>query len=135
MLSEQEHAWTDRRGHGDLRAEILRLEAEIDELTGVIERSRKLGLIANIAIVAGAMWLLASTVGAISFDPVALISAIAAVIGGIVVFGSNTSTSKQAAARIKAAEARRAELIGMIDLRPVGEASDWIPDLRSPDPQ
>jgi hypothetical protein len=135
MLSEQEHAWTDRRGHGDLRKEILRLEAEIDELTGVIERSRKLGLIANIAIVAGTMWLLASTVGAISFDPVALIGAIAAVIGGIVVFGSNTSTSKQAAARIKAAEARRAELIGMIDLRPVGEASDCIPDLRSPDPQ
>ena len=135
MLSEQEHAWTDRRGHGDLRKEILRLEAEIDELTGVIERSRKLGLIANIAIVAGTMWLLASTVGAISFDPVALIGAIAAVIGGIVVFGSNTSTSKQAAARIKAAEARRAELIGMIDLRPVGEANDWIPDLRSPDPQ
>ena len=135
MLSEQEHAWTDRRGHGDLRKEILRLEAEIDELTGVIERSRKLGLIANIAIVAGTMWLLASTVGAISFDPVTLIGAIAAVIGGIVLFGSNTSTSKQAAARIKAAEARRAELIGMIDLRPVGEASDWIPDLRSPDPQ
>ena len=135
MLSEQEHAWSDRRGHGDLRKEILRLEAEIDELTGVIERSRKLGLIANIAIVAGTMWLLASTVGAISFDPVALIGAIAAVIGGIVVFGSNTSTSKQAAARIKAAEARRAELIGMIDLRPVGEASDWIPDLRSPDSQ
>ena len=135
MLSEQEHAWTDRRGHGDLRKEILRLEAEIDELTGVIERSRKLGLIANIAIVAGTMWLLASTVGAISFDPVTLIGAIAAVIGGIVVFGSNTSTSKQAAARIKAAEARRAELIGMIDLRPVGEASDWIPDLRSPDRQ
>jgi hypothetical protein len=135
MLSEQEHAWSDRRGHGDLRKEILRLEAEIDELTGVIERSRKVGLIAKIALVAGAIGLLASTVGAISLDPVALIGAIAAVIGGIVVFGSNTSTSKQAAARIKAAEARRAELIGMIDLRPVGEASDWIPDLRSPDPQ
>ena len=135
MLSEQGHAWSDRRGHGDLRKEILRLEAEIDELTGVIERSRKVSLIAKIALVAGAIGLLASTVGAISFDPVALIGAIAAVIGGIVVFGSNTSTSKQAAARIKAAEARRAELIGMIDLRPVGEASDWIPDLRSPDPQ
>jgi hypothetical protein len=135
MLSEQEHAWTDQRGHGDLRKEILRLEAEIDELTGVIERSRKVGLIAKIALVAGAIGLLASIIGAISFDPVALIGAIAAVIGGIVVFGSNTSTSKQAAARIKAAEARRAELIGMIDLRPVGEASDWIPDLRSPDRQ
>jgi hypothetical protein len=132
MLSGQEHARTERRGHGDLREEIVRLEAEIDELTGVIERSRKVGLIANSAIVVGAMWLLASTVGALSFDPVALISAIAAVIGGIVLFGSNTSTSKQAAARIKAAEARRAELIGRIELRPVGEASDRS---RAPDPQ
>lgn len=46
----------------------------------------------------------------------------AAVIGGAVIFGSNTSTSKQAAAAIKAAEALRAELIGMIDLRSVEEA-------------
>src|ERR1700732_103627 len=130
--SEQEPASPDQRGHGDLREEIVRLEAEIDELTGVIERSRKVGLIANSAIVVGAMWLLASTVGALSFDPVALISAIAAVIGGIVVFGSNTSTSKQAALGIKAAEARRAELIGKIELRPVGEASDRS---RAPDPQ
>ena len=132
MLSGQEHARTDQRGHGDLREEIVRLEAEIDELTGVIERSRKLGLIANIAIVAGTMWLLASTVGAISLDPVALIGAIAAVIGGIVVFGSNTSTSKQAALGIKAAEARRVELIGRIELRPAGEASARS---RAPDPQ
>ena len=132
MLSGQEHARTDRRGHSDLREEIVRLEAEIDELTGVVERSWKVGLFAKMAVLAGAMWLLASTVGAISLDPVALIGAIAAVIGGIVVFGSNTSTSKQAALGIKAAEARRAELIGRIELRPVGEASDRS---RAPDPQ
>jgi hypothetical protein len=124
MLSGQEHARTDRRGHSDLREEIVRLEAEIDELTGVVERSWKVGLFAKMAVLAGALWLLASTVGAISLDPVALIGAIAAVIGGIVVFGSNTSTSKQAALGIKAAEARRAELIGRIELRPIGEAPD-----------
>ncbi len=45
-----------------------------------------------------------------------------AVIGGTVVFGSNTSTSKQAAADIKAAEVLRAELIGKINLRLIGEA-------------
>jgi hypothetical protein len=65
---------------------------------------------------------LAFTFGAIRFDSVAMIGAISAVIGGTVVFGSNTSTSKQGAADIKAAEARRAKLIGKINLRLVGEA-------------
>ena len=37
-------------------------------------------------------------------------------------FGSNSSTSKQAMAAMKDAEAQRAKLIGMIDLRAVGPA-------------
>jgi hypothetical protein len=64
---------------------------------------------------------LAFTFGAIRFDSMAMIGALAAVIGGTVVLGSNTSTSKQAVADIKAAEALRAELIDKIDLRLVGE--------------
>jgi hypothetical protein len=84
----------------------------------------KLILISRVAIVAGGVSLLAITLGVITFDPVALMGATAAVMGGIVVFGSNTSTAKQAAANIKAAEALRTELIGKINLRPVGEASD-----------
>jgi hypothetical protein len=105
----------------DLHDQVLRLEADIEELTEVIERGRKVILISKIAIAAGGIWLLALTLGAIGFDPMAMIGAIAAVIGGIVVFGSNMSTSKQAAVAIKAAEASRAELIGKIDLRTVGE--------------
>jgi hypothetical protein len=73
------------------------------------------------AIAAGGIWLLAFTFRAIRFDATAMIGAISAVIGGTVVFGSNRSTSKQAAAAIKAAEALRAELIGKIDLWLVGE--------------
>jgi hypothetical protein len=107
---------------GDLHEEIVRLEAEIDELSGVLERSRKLGLMAKIAITVGAIWLLAWTLGAISSDPIALISALAAVIGGIVLFGSNASTAKQAANGIRAAEARRAELIDQINLRVVRQS-------------
>ena len=106
----------------DLHDQISSLEAHIAELTGVIESCRKLILVSKIAIVAGGIWLLAYTFGAIRFDSVAMIGAISAVIGGTVVFGSNTSTSKQAEAAIKAAEALRAELIGKIDLRSVGEA-------------
>jgi hypothetical protein len=63
---------------------------------------------------------LAYLLGAIRFDPVTMIGAIAAIIGGVVVFGSNWSTSKQTATAMKAAETRRAELIDMIDLRAVG---------------
>ena len=44
-----------------------------------------------------------------------------AVIGGIVLLGSNRSTLEQSATALKAAEAQRAELIGRIDLRVVGD--------------
>jgi hypothetical protein len=106
----------------DLRDQILRLEAQIDELAGVVESCRKVILVSKVAIAAGGIWLLAFMFGAIRFDSMAMIGAIAAAIGGTVVFGSNTSTSKQAAAAIKAAEALRAELIGKINLLLVGEA-------------
>jgi hypothetical protein len=102
---------------GDLRDQILRLEAHIEELTEVMERCRKFILISKVAIAAGGTWLLAFTLGAIGFDPMAMIGAIAVVIGGIVVFGSNVSTSKRASVAIKAAEALRAELVGKINLR------------------
>jgi hypothetical protein len=46
-----------------------------------------------------------------------MIGAIAAIIGGVVVFGSNWSTSKQSTAAMKAAEMRRAELIDMFNLK------------------
>jgi hypothetical protein len=105
----------------DLRDQILRLEAQIGELTAVIESCRKVTLVSKVAIAAGGIWLLAFTFGAIRFDSMAMIGALAAVIGGTVVLGSNTSTSKQAVADIKAAEALRAELIDKIDLRLVGE--------------
>jgi hypothetical protein len=106
---------------GDPRAQILRLEADIEELTEVVERCGKIILISKVAIAAGGIWLLALTLGAIRFDPVAMIGAIAVVIGGTVIFGSNTSTSRQTAVAIKAAEGHRAELIGKINLRVVGE--------------
>jgi hypothetical protein len=106
----------------DLRDQILCLEAHIDELTEIIESCRKAILVSKMAIAAGGIWLLVLTFGVIRFDPIAMIGAIAVVIGGTVVFGSNTSTSTQAAADIKAAKALRAELIGKINLRLVGEA-------------
>jgi hypothetical protein len=108
---------------GDPRTQILRLKDEIEELTEVLERCRKIILISKIAVAAGGIWLLTLSSGIIRFDPVAMIGAIAVVIGGTVVFGSNASTSKQTAVAIKTAEALRAELIGKINLRVVTEQS------------
>jgi hypothetical protein len=110
-----------RISDGDPRAQILRLEAEIEELSEVIERCRKIILISKIAVAAGGIWLLALTIGIMRFDPVVMIGAIALIIGGTVFFGSNTSTAKQTAAAVKTAEALRAELIGKMNLRVVTE--------------
>jgi hypothetical protein len=45
---------------------------------------------------------------------------IALVLGGIVSLGSNVSTLRQTESAISAAEMRRSDLIGRIDLRSVG---------------
>jgi hypothetical protein len=65
--------------------------------------------------------ILAIIIGAVGFDPTAMIGAIAAVIGGTVVFGSNTSTLKQTMTDMKAAEAHRTDCISRMDLRVVGD--------------
>jgi hypothetical protein len=105
---------------GDLHDQVARIEAEIDELAKALDGCRKAMLFSKVAIAAGGIWILAYLLGAISFDPAAMIVAIAAIMGGVVIFGSNSSTSKQTTAAMKAAETRRAELIDMIDLRTVG---------------
>ena len=64
--------------------------------------------------------MLAYFLGPIRLDPTTVIGAIATIIGGVVMFGSNSSTSKQTMAAMKAAEMQRAELIDMINVRTVG---------------
>jgi hypothetical protein len=106
---------------GDLHEQISRLEAHIEELVEAMERCRKIILMSKAAMAVGGILILALTVRAITFDPVAMIGAITFIIGVVVVFGSNTSTRKQIEAAMKSAEADRAELISKIDLRVVGD--------------
>jgi hypothetical protein len=110
-----------RDDNGDLHEQILHIEAHIEELTDVIESCRKIILISKVAIAAGGILILATIIGAIGLDATVLIGAIAAVIGGTVVLGSNTSTLKQAMTDTKAAEAHRTELISRLDLKVVGD--------------
>jgi hypothetical protein len=105
----------------DLHDQIAGIESDIEQLAKTLDGCRKAMLLSKVAIAAGAIWIFAYLLGAIGFEPATLIGAIAIIIGGVVVFGSNWSTSKQSTAAMKAAEMRRAELIDMIDPRAVGD--------------
>jgi hypothetical protein len=74
--------------NGDLHEQILQIEAHLEELTDVIESCRKIILISKAAVAVGGTLILAIIIGAVSFDPTVMIGAIAAVIGGMVVFGA-----------------------------------------------
>jgi hypothetical protein len=104
---------------GELHEQILHIEAHIEELADVIERCRKIIVISKAAIAAGGTLILAITLGVVRSDPTVMIGALAVVIGGTVVFGSNTSNLKQTTTAMKAAEAHRADLISRMDLRVV----------------
>jgi hypothetical protein len=103
----------------EMRKRIAWLEARTEELTRSLESCRKFMLASRLLIAAGAILILAVVFGVGRPDPLALVAAIAAVLGGIVLFGSNNSTWKQQNAALRAAEAERADLIRKIDLRVV----------------
>ncbi len=108
-------------GNGDPHDEIVRLEAQIEALSDKIESCRKFILAARIAIAAGGILLVALLLGAIRFDLQLMTFAMAAFLVGIVVWGSNGATAKEAESELAVAEANRKALIGMIDLRVVAE--------------
>ena len=108
------------KSDGDPHDEIVRLEAHIEELVAKIENCRKFILASRIAMVGGGIVLAAMFLGAIRFDPAAMAAAVAALLGGIVVWGSNDSTAREAAKELAVAEADRAALIEMIDLQVIG---------------
>ena len=88
--------------------DIALIEAHIEALAVSIERCRKLSLAAKIAIGAGGAWIV-------------IIAAMAAVIGGVVLLGSNSTTWTQTEARLRASEAMRAEMIERLQMRVVDE--------------
>ena len=104
------------KGEGDPHDEIVSLEGQIEELSAKIESCRKFILASRIATLGGGIALGAMLLGAIRFDPGTMAGAVAALLGGIVVWGSNSSTAKEAARELAAAEADRVALIETINL-------------------
>ena len=101
--------------------EISAIEARIEALAEVAERCRKVILASKIAIGGGLVLLLFTILGLFGSGQVAALGSIALMLGGIVSLGSNVSTLRQTDAAITAAEGRRSQLIGAIDLRVVGD--------------
>ena len=106
----------------DQADEISDIEARIEALAEIAERCRKYILASKIAIGGGAALLLITILGLLGTGQTAALGSIALVLGGIVSLGSNVSTLRQTDAAISAAEVRRLELIGRIDLRVVADA-------------
>src|ERR1700722_16639916 len=105
----------------DPHAEIERLEAQIEVLAARIANCRKFIVAGRIAVAIGGVLLIALLLGAIRFDLQVMMLAMAALLGGIVVWGSNGSTAQEARSELAATEANRKALIGLIDLRVVAE--------------
>lgn len=122
---------TPRYVDGDVRDQIARIEADIEHLAKSLDQCRKAMLLAKMAIGAGGILILGYFLGAVRFDPTLMIGAIAAIIGGVVMFGSNSSTSKQTTAAMKAAETQRAKLIDMINLRTASASRGGLQDVNS----
>ncbi|SDN60647.1 hypothetical protein [Afipia sp. GAS231] len=101
--------------------EISQIEARLERLAERAEQCRKIIMFSKAAIAAGALLLLVMMLGLFGSGATLALGSIAAVLGGIVSLGSNTSTLQQTTAAIAAAEAHRSELIGRIDLRVVGD--------------
>ena len=101
--------------------EISRIEAQLEELSEVSERCRKVILVSKAAIAGGFVLPLFTMLGLFGSNQVAVIGSIAVVLGGIVSLGSNVSTLRQTMAAMSAAEVLRSDLISRIDLRVVGD--------------
>ena len=100
-------------------AEIEKLEERIEALAEEARACRKLILASRVAIILGFVWIGASLIGLARMDALQLVTILTLIIGGIVFYGSNTSTLDEKLEMIRQAEAKRAELIGAIRLRVV----------------
>jgi hypothetical protein len=102
-------------GDVDPHGEIVRLEEHIEELAAKIES--KFILVSRIAVAGGGLLLAGMLLGAIRSDLGLMAAAVSLLLGGIVAWGSNSSTAKEATKELAAAESKRAALIEQLNPR------------------
>ncbi|SCZ12680.1 hypothetical protein [Microvirga guangxiensis] len=101
----------------DFPQQIADLEAEIDALSDAGEQCRKSMIVAKMAVWAGVVLFAVALLGLIQFDATLLVVGIAALLAGAVFYGSSRSSLEEITRKIRASEARRAEMIDEMDLR------------------
>ncbi|SDR52725.1 hypothetical protein SAMN05444161_5335 [Rhizobiales bacterium GAS191] len=97
--------------NGELHDQIEELEARIESLAEIAEGCRKWILLSKAAMVLGGILLAARLTDFIWLSLPMTLLAIAAVLGGIVMGGSNFSTLRRAEGERRAAEKLRIQII------------------------
>jgi hypothetical protein len=102
------------------RETIAELEERIELIAARLENCRTIALVARFVIGTGVAIFVASLVGLIRLDVIAVLASITAGIGGFVLLGSNSTTANELTEEMARMESRRGALIGSIGLRVVG---------------
>lgn len=102
-------------------SEIAQLEERIEAMRDAIARCDKLAWAARIAIGGGGLWFVLMLLSILMFTPAGFAGAMAALLGGFVLAGSNKTTREQTEEALQAAEARRRALIDSMRLRLIEE--------------
>ena len=105
---------------------IIRLEERVEQLAARIESCRKFILAARLAVAGGGIVLAAMLFGSIQFDLGPMAAAVAATLGGIVVWGANASTATETSKEIVKLESERAALIEYINPRVIYSAAPRV---------
>lgn len=103
----------------DVSSRISHLEEEIEQLAGTIESCRKIMRVSKLAVALGVLWIAALATGVLSAGPLSLLTATAAVLYGIVGYGSNLSTLRLSMGKMVEAETARRELISGIEFQTI----------------
>jgi hypothetical protein len=114
-------AYREDLENGDPHEEIVRLEERIEELAATIESCRKCILASRIALAGGGLLLAGMLFGAIQSDLGFMAAAVSLLLGGIVAWGSNASTAKEATKELAAAESQRTALIEQLNPRVISQ--------------
>ncbi len=105
----------------DFRDDIAQIEARIEALRDARERCRKISVASKIVLLAGTVLAALTLLTILPFYPSTFFGALAAMLGGAVLLGSNKTTWEQTDEALEKAEAQRRDMIGRIELRLVGE--------------